>query len=253
MRIYYFTSTGNCLYVAKKIKEKIENCELVSISQALKNNDFEAEDESIGFIYPIHCGSLPIVVEEFIGKLELKDGKYIFAIGVTGGGEAKDSFPHINGILKNNEISNYSTVKYISNYTRSGRNPTKERALKAIESQEKIIEDFIESLKLREIKKVDYKLGKQLMYKGWKTYFKNKDKAFNVNEDCISCEMCKKICPVDDIEMINNKPSWLGKCTDCMACINICPKKAINIGKRTIKKNRYINPHIKAYELIKEI
>lgn len=250
MKIYYFTSTGNCLYVAKKIKEKIENCELTSMAKALKNKDFNIEEEVVGLIYPIHCGSLPMVVEEFIENINVNRNSYIFAIGVTGSGEAKDSFPHINGILKNNEISNYLTVKYISNYTRAGRNPTKERALKAIESQEQVIEDFIKSLKLREIKKVDYKLGKQLMYKGWKTYFKNKDKAFNVNEDCIGCEMCKKICPVDDIEMINNKPSWLGKCTDCMACINICPKKAINIGKRTIKKNRYINPHIKAYELI---
>lgn len=249
MKIYYFTSTGNCLYIAKKIKEKIENCELISMSKALKNKEFNIEEEVVGLIYPIHCGSLPMVAEEFIKNVNINKNSYIFAIGVTGGGRAKDSFPHINKLLKENEISNYLCVKYISNYTRSGRNPTKERALKAIESQEKIIEDFIEAIKLRKIKKVDYKLGKQILYKGWKKYF-NKDKAFKVNEDCINCEICKKICPVDNIEMKNNKPVWLGKCTDCMACINICPKKAINLGNATIKKERYINPFIKVNELI---
>lgn len=250
MKIYYFTSTGNSLYVAKKIKEKIEDCELISIPKALKNEEFIVKDETVGFIYPIHCGSLAMVVEEFISKVKIDKDSYVFAIGVTGGGEAKTSFPHINELLKDNEISNYETVKYISNYTRAGKNPTKERALKAIESQEKLIEDFIGTIKNRKIKKVDYNGGKRLIHTGWKTYFKNKDKSFNVNDKCIGCEMCKSICPVDDIKMINNKPTWLGKCTDCMGCINICPKEAINIGKSTLKKERYINPYINSNELI---
>ena len=62
--------------------------------------------------------------------------------------------------------------------------------------------------------------------------------------------MCKIICPVDNIKMINNKPIWLGNCTDCMACINICPKEAINIGTTTLKKNRYRNPYIEVKELV---
>lgn len=62
--------------------------------------------------------------------------------------------------------------------------------------------------------------------------------------------MCEKICPVNNITIESNKPKWNGKCVDCMACINICPKKAINIGKSTIKKNRYRNPYIEANELL---
>lgn len=251
MKIYYFTSTGNSLYVAKKIKSKISNCQLISIPKALKEENFNIKDEVIGLIYPIHCGSLPIVVEDFISKLKVNDKTYIFAIGVTGGGGAKESFPHINELLDNkNELSNYLTVKYISNYTRSGRNPTKERVLKSIELNESLIDEFIESLKKREINKVNYKRGNRLFYNAWKNWFKNKDKSFNANDECIGCEMCKTICPVDDIKIINNKPTWLGKCTDCMACINICPKEAINIGSKTLKKNRYRNPFIDVKELI---
>ncbi len=97
---------------------------------------------------------------------------------------------------------------------------------------------------------MDYKASKKLIYNGWKNLFKNKDKGFNVNDKCIVCEMCKIICPVDNIKMINNKPTWLGNCTDCMACINICPKEAINIGNSTLKKNRYRNPFIEVKELV---
>jgi len=252
MKIFYNSATGNSLYVAKIIKDEFEDCELISMSKALKENRIEARQDVIGFIYPIHCGGLPIVVNEFISKLKINKDAYVFAIGVTGGGRANISFSQINKLLCNKtKISNYCTIKYISNYTRAGKNPTEKRAKDAIRENQSTLLHFIESLKKRELKEKDFKSGiGNLGYKMWKDYFKKKDKKFNVNNKCIGCNMCEKVCPVDNIIMENNKPKWSGKCTDCMACINICPKEAINIGKSTIKKNRYLNPYIKREELL---
>lgn len=252
MKIFYSTATGNSLYVAKTIKDEFKDCDLISMSKALKENKFEVTEDVIGFIYPIHYAGIPIVVNEFISKLRIKKDAYIFAIGVTGGGGADTSFNQINNLLPDKvKISNFCTIKYISNYTRASRNPTKKRAKDAIKDNESKLMNFIESLKKREIKEKDFKYGiGNLEYKIWKDYYKNKDKKFNVNERCINCKMCEKVCPVDNIIIENSKPKWSGKCTDCMACINICPKEAINIGKSTIKKNRYLNPYIKREELL---
>ncbi|MGL5478407.1 MAG: EFR1 family ferrodoxin, partial [Clostridium sp.] len=66
MKIFYFTSTGNSLYVSKKIKENFEECDLVKISREL--DEVIVEDEKIGIVYPLHSFGLPIIVEEFIKK-----------------------------------------------------------------------------------------------------------------------------------------------------------------------------------------
>ena len=42
-------------------------------------------------------------------------------------------------------------------------------------------------------------------------------------------------CPLNNITMVEGKT-----CIHCSACINRCPKLAIEYGKKTIGKNRYV-------------
>lgn len=116
MKILYFTSTGNCLYVAKRISEKFKECELISISRAVKENNFKFDDDIIDIIYPIHYAGVPIQVYDFLSKVKINEKSYIFAVGVSGGGSEYNSFYQVSKLLKR-KIDNNLTVKYISNYT----------------------------------------------------------------------------------------------------------------------------------------
>lgn len=251
IKLYYFSATGNSLYVAKRISEEIEGCSIFSIPKIYEDNKLEIEADLVGFIYPIHCGSLPIIVEKFLEKVKIKGSPDIFAIGVTGGGGAEMSFKHINKILgEEHKLFNGFTVKYISNYIRAGRNATSERVNEVLERNESVILEVINKIKNREKRKIGKNLGiNSIIYNTWKSGFKNKDKGFNVNSDCIGCKICASVCPVKNISLVEKRPTWNGKCIDCMACINLCPKKAINIGNKTIKKERYKNPNINVDEL----
>ncbi len=255
IKIYYFTSTGNSLYVGKEIKNKINEVELVAISKAMKEDNFTCDSEMVGIIYPLHCFSLPSVVEEFLEKLKLEGNPYIFAVQITGGGSSRNGFIRINEILntKGLRLNNFEEIKYISNYIRAGRNPSKERAIKSIENEKSKLDEFIISIQSKEDRNL--KLRKQsvsnFVHSLWKNKYKNKDKKFNVNNNCTGCGTCEKVCPVSNVKLEENKPTWNGNCIDCMACINICPSKAINIGNKTINKDRYINPYINRNELIK--
>jgi ferredoxin len=63
--------------------------------------------------------------------------------------------------------------------------------------------------------------------------------GFHSTEKCIHCEKCAKLCPLNNIDMVEGTPVWREKCTHCMACICGCPKEAIEYKKQTQGKTRY--------------
>lgn len=68
-------------------------------------------------------------------------------------------------------------------------------------------------------------------------------KAFYATDVCIGCGKCEKLCPLGNISLKDNKPVWGERCTHCMACINLCPKEAVEYGKLTRGKPRYHGAH----------
>ena len=77
--IFYFSATGNSLYATKFLQESLD-AEIFSMPQLLREKNFTTSADKVGFIFPLHYGGLPILVEEFIKKLEMPNAKYIFAI-----------------------------------------------------------------------------------------------------------------------------------------------------------------------------
>ena len=57
MTICYFTATGNCLYVAKRI-----GGELRYIPNMLKNSTMDISDDAVGIICPVYAGQMPGMV-----------------------------------------------------------------------------------------------------------------------------------------------------------------------------------------------
>lgn len=57
--------------------------------------------------------------------------------------------------------------------------------------------------------------------------FNKKDEKFSVNNKCNGYKLCRKICPVNNIEFNLNNPIWKHNCEQCTACIQYCPKEAI--------------------------
>jgi Na+-translocating ferredoxin:NAD+ oxidoreductase RNF subunit RnfB len=57
---------------------------------------------------------------------------------------------------------------------------------------------------------------------------KGKDAKSNCSTACIACKMCEKACEYDAIKVVNNIAKIdYDKCTQCDACVEKCPTKAI--------------------------
>jgi len=247
MKVFYFTATGNSLYVGKKI-----GGELYSIPQMLKNNKNEFEDDCIGFVFPCYAFGLPRIVVEFINKSNFK-AKYFFAV-VTYGNKAGGVLNQIETLgRKNGIVFNYtSTLIMVDNYL-PGFDMDKQiknlPSKKIEENLNKIIAD-INSRNNRLIKNGfgDILLSK-ILYNLFKwQMFDNATKLFSVDDKCITCKICEKVCPVNNIN-IDKKPVYLNHCESCLACIQNCPQKAIHI-KFEKNDTRFVNPNVKLAEII---
>src|SRR5665647_3157676 len=75
--IFCFTGTGNSLYAAQTIANA-NNDKVILIADAYKAKQFAytlANNESVGFVFPIYFWGLPTIVDEFIAKLRLNNYK----------------------------------------------------------------------------------------------------------------------------------------------------------------------------------
>jgi ferredoxin len=247
MKIFYFTSTGNNLYVAKEI-----GGELYSIPKMLKEKKFEFEADKIGFVFPVYYMGVPRIVKEFLKKVELKSD-YIFAI-MTYGNMAGASVTHFKKLAEkeNIEIVYANELLMVDNYLpmfdieeQINKIPSKniEVNLKSIVEDIKVSKKYIAPKKMGE-KVLTYAM------QGYYSQSKGKaDKKFIVNDNCISCKICEKVCPVDNI-IVNGKPEYKHHCDECLACINLCPVKAITLKKEK-GTMRYKNSHVEVAEIIK--
>ena len=49
------------------------------------------------------------------------------------------------------------------------------------------------------------------------------------NEKCTGCGQCVDVCPVQAIEIVDNKAVISESCIDCGACLNVCGVEALSM------------------------
>lgn len=262
--IYVFSGTGTSLAIAKKIGEELGDTKILSIPNELKkakDNEIKAEAARVGIIFPCYFGGIPVLVLEFIRKLNLDNTKYIFSV-VTAGGNTGYSLKFIERELESKSkkldygksvvvSSNYIAAWYYSAICTKGEKL--EKAFRLLNDKSNQIAKDIACEK-REVNKsqyIFYKLPHILSPKKIVQNTRPWDKEFSADENCIGCGICSKVCPVQNINMANNKPKFQHNCQRCMACIQYCPKNAIRLGGKSLDKPKYFHPEFPAKEMIK--
>jgi len=262
--LYVFSGTGTSLAIAKKIRNKLGNAEIISIPNELKRvngNEIKAETSQVGFIFPCYFGEVPALVVEFVRKLNLDNTKYIFAV-VTAGGNTGYSLKFLAKELEKKGkklnygksivvTSNYIVAWYYNAICKKGEKLKK--ALELLNNKSIQIARDVAQQK-NEVQKSSYlfyKIPHILSPKEVVKDTKQWDRDFSADEKCKGCSICYKVCPVQNIQMKNNKPEFQHNCQRCMACIQYCPENAIRVKGKSLDKTKYVHPEISIKEMIK--
>ena len=257
-KIFYFTGTGNSLSVARDIANELEDAELVSIPAVIDGN-IEANAPVIGIVFPVYMWGMPNMVVEFVKKLEIDTNHYIFAV-TTCAGLPGEALVQLQKMLqkKGTDLHAGFAVKEASNTIQKDNIFIKmamliERDSKISRSGKERLNEIVNVIidkKKHEPEKSSVLLNKygNFVY-GMAISRINTMGQFWADENCSMCLNCQRICPSNNIEVVNDKPHWNQNCEFCQACIQWCPKEAVHI-KNEDPKRRYHNPGIKAKDVM---
>lgn len=254
--ILYFTGTGNTLDVAKKIalgiSDNIQETILLRISANMENIDFSQYDR-IGIFVPTYMGSLPLMVKEFLQKVNISNESYVYSVVTCGGMEAS-THSQIRKILKKkgNIVSANFTFIYPANNQTSYPPATDEQSKEIIKKNNYEIKEAIDIIRLKQKKSYKSNPIMEMLAKAASVTFKPRtsDKEFWIEDTCIGCGICTKVCPANNIKLIDNTPQWQHHCERCTACLQLCPKQAIQFKENSKNWGRYCNPEVSINELI---
>ena len=144
--IFYFSATGNSLVTARTLAAKLTNTSCVSIPKVV-HKPIKVTSERIGLVVPVYAWGLPVIVKEFIKKLELAKVKYCFVV-VTCGSSIGGTLYQAKKLLAEKGIVLNSGFKVImpGNYTPLYGASSEESQKKIFNKAEKVIDSAVETI-----------------------------------------------------------------------------------------------------------
>jgi Pyruvate/2-oxoacid:ferredoxin oxidoreductase delta subunit/flavodoxin len=254
--LFFFSGTGNSLNAAIRIQENIKNCEILSIPRVFEEKKFTYEAAKIGFIFPVYFLDAPPIVGELLKNIKITGNPYLFAIA-TSGGEVGKTFQTMNKILakQNRKLqAEFSLVLPGNSIILTDKTSTPEEIEELIKNSEFRINEIIEIITNNEIERLIpskpslYSRVYSLMGKFWLRRIFG-DRRFKVDSDkCIRCQTCVSVCPMNNIELVDDTVTWNHNCQLCLACLHWCPRTAIEY-MNTHGIPRYHHPNIKVKQM----
>lgn len=241
--ILYFTGTGNSQYAAEYLKSILKK-DIVSVNEYMKKEE-TAEfhtDECFIFVFPTYAWRIPKVVEGFLRKCSFSgnaDAWFVLTCGdsIGNAGAYAKKFCEEKGL----NYRGMADVVMPENYITMFKAPAEEEEPLIMEMAHRRLKSVAETI-LRDQDLTQKSPKAKLLSSAINPVFYKlfvKDKAFYAKDCCTGCGFCEKICPLQNIRIVNGRPEWQGDCTQCMACICGCPTEAIEYGKKSVGKRRY--------------
>ncbi len=243
--VFYFSGTGNSQLVAKQIAE-ITGDELISINQLLKEGgkDTFSSKRPLVFVAPTYAWRMPKVVEGWIRKTSFKGNCKAYFVLTCGGG-CGNAAAYAKKLCEEKGMLFYGLASVLmpENYLAMFPTPDEPECRTIVEKAKTQVSTLAMQIQgERQFVETPISFVSRLLSGPVNIIYYPlfvHDKGFRVSTDCISCGKCAQRCPLRNIDIVNGKPVWKGKCTHCMACIGGCPTEAIDYKSKSAGRHRH--------------
>lgn len=255
--IYYFSGTGNSLYVAKNIQTGLEDAKLVQIHADLPTQQVGEDIDTMGIVFPVYAWAPPVIVEEFIKQANIAQPNYLFVVATHAGGP-RNSLKYTQGLFEQKGLVVHGAfdITMPSNFVTGANPPAGEKLDSILRTAEAKLSQLVDNIVRKEQRppqsgNLADTFFSSVIHRAFKFGAKRQGQKFSVIDACTRCGICAGVCPVHNISLTpDRQPVWQKHCEFCLACINWCPAKAIQSGNSTQTRNRYHHPAITVTELI---
>jgi len=252
--IYYYTGTGNSFWVARELAAALEAESPVSISAGTGAQDLTAE--TIGLVFPVHIWGVPGAVVRFVETLEGPHPAYVFAVAVNAG-QVSNTLVQLGEIMRTRGVNLGAgfAITMPSNYIPwGGPGPREEQERRFGLARERIA-SIVPVIRDRQVVPLEKgPLWQRIVFSAiYRLSFEKvsgMDKGFWADERCNHCGICQKVCPTSNIVLDQGRPVWMHGCQQCFACLQWCPKEAIQYGRKTARYARYHHPEISLKDIL---
>jgi ferredoxin len=191
-----------------------------------------------------------------VGRIDYSHIRYTFAVVTFGGSGDGPAIRQLGSIIVHGNgrgLDAGFSVKMPGNYILMYSPPAGKKQADLLASADLQVSKIIPVIERCEHRDLPLALLGRLLhsmaYPWFTTHAHNSAQKFSVTSDCTSCGTCVKVCPADNIDLIQGRPVWKNRCEVCCGCIHLCPAGAIQAGPRTANRQRYRNPSVSLAEL----
>ena len=254
-RIYYFTGTGNSLWAARTLGERLGGTTLTPIPRALVDGDTEPAEDRVGIVAPVYMYRIPHIVERFVRRL--RTVAPVFYVS-TMGSDAGDLFGRVEKLFRAQslKLAVAMPVRLPSNYLPFGGVPPDDKLASVFETAAVRVNEIAGVIQRGETRvepaydKFRAWVHPGQLYRLGHKYIPQADKGYLLDDGCDGCGICALVCPVDNVAMTEERPVWKGQCEQCMACLQWCPHEVIQVKDKTRGERRYHHPEVRSKDIV---
>lgn len=242
--ILCYSGTGNSRYAAELAAAVLED-EIVSANDLIRGGSFPSFSSVKPYVIvcPIYAWRIPGILSDLISGAVFKGSKDVYFI-VTCDSEPGSAPGYARRLCegKGLKFRGMGAVNMPENLITLFTAPDREESRRIVADAVPVVRGFAEAVKLNLDLRCNRPSGfikSAVLNPIFYAMFFHPEK-FRITEGCSGCGKCEKGCPLGNISLVDGKPVWGDRCTMCMSCICGCPEEAVEYGKKTKGKRRYV-------------